>query len=319
MAAWTRPSSGQVVPGDQLPARSGGRAPLGARVRASRGIWVAETESVIEMRRTCDINRGPSSTVRAIGAGTVVGPNAVVGANVRVGQTAGWRPAVSMGGPTSAMKRRFSRLPRSAEPAGPEIPGRKDAAGHRPRQHLSRVRHHPSRHRSRRRPHQHRRPRTCSWRTRTSPTTAHRQRHDFRQRRDAGRNWSRTSRRSRRFPACASSAASASTPSSAVSVDKDALRTPSRWATGPHLRAQHEIGLIAGAFRKRRSASSNGPTGTCSSAASTPAAPCARECSKTTPWCVPEAALSGAVHPQLAAGRHPPPAIRRTEEMVADE
>ena len=82
----------QVAPGDQLQLEVviGRRhAPL-VRVHCiarTAGLLVAETDLLLEVRRTVDID--PRAIVHPsaqIGAGTVIGPNAVVGADVRIGQ-----------------------------------------------------------------------------------------------------------------------------------------------------------------------------------------------------------------------------------------
>ena len=82
----------QVTPGDQLQLEVAvGRrhAPL-VRVHCiarTAGVLVAETDLLLEVRRTVDID--PRAIVHPsaqIGAGTVIGPNAVVGADVRIGQ-----------------------------------------------------------------------------------------------------------------------------------------------------------------------------------------------------------------------------------------
>ena len=82
----------QVAPGDQLQLEVvvGRRhAPL-VRVHCiarTAGVLVAETDLLLEVRRTVDID--PRAIVHPsaqIGAGTVIGPNAVVGADVRIGQ-----------------------------------------------------------------------------------------------------------------------------------------------------------------------------------------------------------------------------------------
>lgn len=82
----------QVVPGDQLQLEvTLGRrhAPLVRAHCVARmgGAVVAETDLLLELRRTVDID--PRAIVHPsaqVGAGTVIGPNAVIGPNVRVGR-----------------------------------------------------------------------------------------------------------------------------------------------------------------------------------------------------------------------------------------
>jgi UDP-N-acetylglucosamine acyltransferase len=82
----------QVVPGDQLQldvAVGRRHAPL-VRVHCiarTAGMVVAETDLLLEVRRTVDID--PRAIVHPsaqIGVGTVIGPNTTIGPNVRIGQ-----------------------------------------------------------------------------------------------------------------------------------------------------------------------------------------------------------------------------------------
>ena len=82
----------QVVPGDQLQLEVAvGRrhAPL-VRVHCIAriaGVLVAETDLLLELRRTVDIDsRAIVHPSAQIGAGTVIGPNTVIGPHVRIGQ-----------------------------------------------------------------------------------------------------------------------------------------------------------------------------------------------------------------------------------------
>ena len=286
----------QVVPGDQLQleVRVGRRhAPL-VRVHCiarTAGVLVAETDLLLEVRRTVDID--PRAIVHPsaqIGAGTVIGPNAVIGANVRIGQNCrigasavvdGWTdigdetqifPFASIGLSPQDLKyrgektrlaigrgnifREFVTIHR-----GTEVGGGLTSIGDR---NLFMAYAHVA--------------------------------HDCRIGNDTifgngatlgGHVWVEDFATISAFSGvhqfCRVGEHAFIGGYSVVT--KDALpyakygRQP-----GPDLRPQHHRPDPPRASRKRRSASSSAPTAICWSAASTPAAPCARS-SRTTPWC----------------------------------
>ena len=173
----------QVVPGDRLrlevtlePAARDAGAGAGRRLsstirssprRTAAGGWCPTAPRSTRPRS--------SSAGAQIGEGTVIGPHAVDrrARDARRATAGSARRRSSTAGPRSATSTEiFPFASIGLDPAGPEVPGRGDAAGHRPAQHLPRVRHDPPRHPRRRRRHRRSATATCSWPTCTSRTTA---------------------------------------------------------------------------------------------------------------------------------------------------